>query len=191
MSAFLFNILAETITIELRSNLEDSFTVKNSKHNLNQYADDTGIYSFFTQKALDSIIFQLDSLQTHTGLKVNYDLLYDRTRSTIFHSKVQWHSEGEHNSSTYFFNLEKNRYNLKTCHTLLTDNGILIEDQKSILQAQEDFYRLLYKKDSNVRFRLVNSSGQHLTEELQELLNLPISFNEITAAVNFLQNPVL
>ena len=119
------------------------------------------------------------------------DLLYDRTRSTIFHSKVQWHSEGEHNSSTYFFNLEKNRYNLKTCHTLLTDDGILIEDQKSILQAQEDFYRLLYKKDSNVRFRLVNSSGQHLAEELQELLNLPISFNEITAAVNFLQNPVL
>ena len=73
MSAFLFNILAETITIELRSNLEDSFTVKNSKHNLNQYADDTGIYSFFTQKALDSIIFQLDRLETHTGLKVNYE----------------------------------------------------------------------------------------------------------------------
>ena len=73
-SAFLFNILVETMAIELRKH-EDirPLTVNGVKQLLNQYADDADVSSEFEQKSLDAIIDVLDDFQMHSGLTVNYD----------------------------------------------------------------------------------------------------------------------
>ena len=45
-SAFLFNILVETLANELRENLEHSIYIQEHKHDINQYADDTGYFFY-------------------------------------------------------------------------------------------------------------------------------------------------
>ena len=70
-SAFLFNVLAETMANELRMNLIEPIVIKQHHHSLSQYADDTHLFSHHSQQSLDVMIEELDRLEHHTGLRVN------------------------------------------------------------------------------------------------------------------------
>ena len=73
ISAILFNILVETLANELRDNLIGHIQINNNAHCLNQYADDTGIFSMYNGSAIQKIVEELDRFERQSGLKVSYD----------------------------------------------------------------------------------------------------------------------
>ena len=101
-SAFLFHLLVETMGNELRQNLEHSLLIENYKYDINQYADDTGIFSNFTQCAFDQIIDELRFFQMQSGLTVNYDKttvyrigsLKDSNATLYTKKPLAWTNEG-------------------------------------------------------------------------------------------------
>ena len=97
--------------------------------------------------------YMIDLLErTKTDLE---EFQQDYIRGVMFRSGAKSLGEYEKNSA-YFFALEKNRYNSKTCHTLL-NNGELITNQEDVLKMQKDFYKELYEKDTDVEFNLENT----------------------------------
>ena len=72
-SAFLFNILVETMAIELQKNLTHSIKVEGSVHSVNQYADDTGLFSEYHHNSLKEMTEQLERFHQQSGLKISYN----------------------------------------------------------------------------------------------------------------------
>ena len=114
-------------------------------------------------------------------------LLYERTAGLIFRSKARWAADGE-KSSKYFFNLERTRANSKACQVLLKEDGTLLENIPDILDEQRRYYSELYKNDEEICFTLQNNTTQMLNNEQYNLLNIPISINEIRTAIKSLPN---
>ena len=113
-----------------------------------------------------------------------------KAKSAMFRSKATYLGEGER-SSKYFFNLEKVRYNGKTCHALINEeNGEIVNDPVKVLAMQEQFYRNLYKRDENIFPTFVNDSGIRLTEEEIRMCNQPISEEEVLSAIKQLKSQV-
>ena len=83
----------------------------------------------------------------------------------MFRSKANWAENGE-KCTKYFLNLEKIRYNGKTCRTILKDDNTLVTDDQQILAEQEEYYRELYRKDNSIKFEINNTYGVHLPENL-------------------------
>ena len=117
------------------------------------------------------------------------ELQLQRAEGLIFRSKVRWYEEGEKNSK-YFYNLEKSRYNAKTCTRLFDpeDETQLISGATDILKLQESFYTQLYKKDPDVRFTLENKYGVQLSKESFQLCSRPVTLKEATEALVAMKN---
>ena len=99
--------------------------------------------------------------------------LYDKkVEGAIFRSKITWSEEGERNTK-YFLNLERRNYAKKHIKKLMTDDK-LITNPKEILEAQSQFYKLLYAKDNSVfseedfEFFINNCKIPTLDEQLRE-----------------------
>ena len=90
------------------------------------------------------------------------ELTDQHTKSIMFRSKAQWMLEGERNTS-YFYGLEKARYNARTCMALITDSGKHITDPEEILEEQRLYYEELYTADPNINFDLVNEEDIKVT----------------------------
>ena len=63
---------------------------------------------------------------------------YKELNGARLRAKVQEIEQGERWTS-YFVNLEKQRYNNKSMHTLLTEDGKLVETQDEILKETTHF----------------------------------------------------
>ena len=107
-------------------------------------------------------------------------------KALCFRSKAKWAIEGEKNTK-YFMNLEKARYNAKTCHTLLID-GKTVNDPEKVLEAQRGFYEALYTRDQNISFQLGNNVTEYVDPESIACQEEPISVEEITEAMNGLKH---
>ena len=77
-------------------------------------------------------------------------LTFKRTQGVMFRSKAKWYMEGERNTK-YFYNLEKSRYNAKNCARIYDQNGILHDNQSTVLDLMRSFYDDLYQSDPNVK----------------------------------------
>ena len=116
------------------------------------------------------------------------DLAEAKAKSCIFRSKARYAEFGE-KPTKYFFNLEKSRFNARTCNALLDeDNNMLVTDTKNILKLQESFYAALYTRDKMVKFSLENNFGVSVSEEQRLAQNEPITMEEIAKAVQSLAN---
>ena len=113
------------------------------------------------------------------------EFLTQKAQACIFKSKARFAELGE-KSTKYFFNLEKSRYNAKTCNAVFNDEGVLIRNTRGILGVQQKFYATLYKRDQNVKFEAINDTGivvpPHLNKEDQ------FTESEIGVAVSGLPN---
>ena len=89
-------------------------------------------------------------------------LLDDKTKGIIFRSKTKWYSEGDR-STRYFFNLEKNRFNNRTCFQIRDNEGNLISDFEKILNIQKNFYSDLYARNNEVEFNLDENDIDRVT----------------------------
>ena len=104
----------------------------------------------------------------------------------MFRSKAQWVADGEKNSK-YFYNLEKAKFNAKTCHKLII-NDIEVTHFETIMEAQVEFYRNLYRSDENIKFSLDPSLGVKVPQEMHNLQAVPLSMHKIGLAVLKMQN---
>ena len=97
-------------------------------------------------------------------------------------TKSRWYEEGE-KGTRYFYNLEKARYNARTCQTLLiNDKEITEEDQ--ILEHLREFYQVLYKKGCT-DFTLKNTTQLKTPLEMKKRHGQVSTIDEIDAAVKF------
>ena len=111
------------------------------------------------------------------------DLLEERIHGIMFRTKCNWYEQGEV-SSKMFFNMEKRRYNAKTCNRLILDNSEEeISDQKQIIQEQFKFYQKLYEADTSVVFDIKNDTDIKLSEEQREVGEVPFTKEEISVAL--------
>ena len=113
------------------------------------------------------------------------ELQAKRTASLIFRSKAKWYAEGEINTK-YFLNLEKSKYNAKTCTAVFNDKNQLISDQKQVLEIQRQFYQKLYTADESVKFDLELEAQESVTGPGAN--NEQLSLDEIAQAVQGLKN---
>ena len=93
--------------------------------------------------------------RTKTDLE---DFMQEKMKSCIFRSRANFVEFGE-KPSKYYLNLEKSRYNAKTCNALYDKHGKLITDTNGLLHIQEQFYRELYKRNEGIKFDLINTYG--------------------------------
>ena len=117
------------------------------------------------------------------------DFMRHKTETCIFKSKVNYAEMGE-KPTKYFFNMEKARYNARTCHALYDEkNGNkLVSDTNGILTLQENFYRSLYTSDGTVDFCLENDTGITVPLAIQDMQNTPFTKEEIGLAIKQLPN---
>ena len=109
------------------------------------------------------------------------NLLEEKARGIMFRSKAMYQEMGE-KSTKYFLNMEKERYNAKTC-TTLNINGIEVSDPKEIIKEQRKFYQELYKSERGICFNLKNEENIRITKEQKETLGMELSQQEIAKAV--------
>ena len=135
---------------------------------------------------------ELNLLETNTDILFNTkaelgELLEEDAKGSMFRAKVRYLEYGE-KPTKYFFNLEKARYNAKTCNTLFDQQDNLVPDTDGILKLQEKFYRRLYTKDETVHFKWKNDTNIKLSDEMSLELNSPFSIEELGIAVKELPN---
>ena len=122
----------------------------------------------------------------NTKLELN-QMEYEHAKSVIFRSGARWQVEAERNTE-YFYGLEKNRYNAKTCTTLITENGKVIKEQREILNEQRKFYCNLYKKEKNIKFALSDDEHPQLSVEESLNLNQALDVKELSQALKEMKN---
>ena len=102
-------------------------------------------------------------------------------KGVIFRSKAKWYQDGE-KGTKYFLNLEKARFNAKTC-SVIVDGDSEITDPEKILSKQKEFYQELYARDPTINFSLTNTTDIKVPESLHEVLNRPFNEQDIKDAV--------
>ena len=166
--------------------------------------EETIEYSKYKTSEQDLIIAQLSEKVTEMENKlekVNIDLL-NRTKSDLediiavktkgcmFRAKARYYEYGE-KSSKYFFNMEKMRYNAKTCNALYDEKGNIIKDEKRILKLQENYYRKLYTSDKSITFdwsTIKNTSNIYVPDEIKEFQEAEFTEQDMSNAIKSLPN---
>ena len=111
----------------------------------------------------------------------------ERVKGIMFRSKVQWYEEGEKNTS-YFFSLEKARYNAKTCYKLIRENGQEISEPEQIIEEQRRFYQGLYSVDRDVNFTMENNFGLKVSEKVKNQQDCQITSQDLEVALKAMNN---
>ena len=113
--------------------------------------------------------------------------LEEKVRGSKFRSKVRWYEEGE-KSSKYFFALEKAKYNAKTCFKILDEGKGEVIDPSMILEVQRNFYKELYKKDSDVEFQMANSFNVRVPADIKSQQENQLTLEELQDAIKAMSN---
>ena len=79
------------------------------------------------------------------------EFMQEKIKSCIFRSKANFVEFGER-PSAYYLNLEKSKYDARTCNALYDDQMNLISTKDGILKLQESYYRKLYSSDDSIGF---------------------------------------
>ena len=113
--------------------------------------------------------------------------LVHKTNGVIFRSKAKWFMEGERNTK-YFYNLERNRYNTKTCTSIFNPSGQLIENPAEILELQQNFYQELYTSDETVSFNLCFEIENRVTNHMIASAEHQFSIEEFSNSLKGMRN---
>ena len=111
----------------------------------------------------------------------------ERTRGAIVRSRVQWDSEGER-CTKYFFALEKRNFARKCMRKIIDDNGQIVEEQRSILRAQKQFYEELYQADREIEFNITNETNIYVKEIENQMLGAVLTQKDIQLAIQSMPN---
>ena len=137
----------------------------------------------------------LESCDLELLQKTKYDLndfAAQKAQACIFRAKSRYTELGER-STKYFFNLEKSRFNAKTCTALYEGDSegnklLMVTDTKGILRLQEKFYHSLYTSNSQVENTWINNVGRKVPEFLRTEQNRQFTITDLALATKQLQN---
>ena len=115
-----------------------------------------------------------------------HECMSERAKGLLFRSKVKWSMEAERNTA-YFYNLERAKYNAKTCTSLINESGQLVKDDRKILKMQTDFYQELYTADDSVSFE-IEDVVENKADDIIATENIPLSVQEVKNAIKSLKN---
>ena len=118
-------------------------------------------------------------------LQVEYEQLYDYiTQGSIIRSRATWYELGEKNNK-YFLNLEKSNKKKSSVRKIITSDGKLTNNPKTIMNELESFYADLYDdssyypSDSAISTFLDNSvESPSLTDDLRKVCEGKLGYNE-------------
>ena len=151
------------------------------------------------QLIISQLLEKVEDLQSRLPLNRDEDRLLidskieldqkvdENAKGIIFRSRAKWAEYGER-SSKYFFNLEKSRYNAKTCMVLIGPDGAELNTDRDILDMQRSFYQDLYQADKEAKFCLVNEFSVHVSDKEVEKQGQEISQGEILGAIKQLKS---
>ena len=111
----------------------------------------------------------------------------ERTAGVMFRSKAKWYELGEKNTK-YFFSLEKEKYNSKTCFKMFNENNIEISEQSEILEQQKRFYQELYQQDDDVSFTIENVFGVEVPDYIRQQQEVRLSAENLREAIKTMSN---
>ena len=124
------------------------------------------------------IAFQeIDRYENELNRHIQYSSQGARVRS-----RSVWYEKGERNDK-YFFGLEKTKYQNKTLHKIICEDGSVTRNERKILNEQAKFYRKLYTSNPKVKFVLENETEIKYSDADKEAINAPFSFEDFTAAL--------
>ena len=113
---------------------------------------------------------------------------YKKTEAVMFRSKAKWDMEGER-PTKYFLNMEKARYNAKTCNVLIDEaTGETIKEPYQVLEHQRLFYQELYSSDVDVDFSLPELVTDKVPEGSPGSCEDPFKEGEYCEAIKSLRN---
>ena len=115
------------------------------------------------------------------------EFMLEKARRCIFKSKIKFAEMGER-STKYYLNMEKARYNARTCNALYDEDNKLVTDTNGILNLQHTFYQNLYTRDQSVIFEFKKETGIEVPESLRLQQSEMINEKEVTLAVKQLPN---
>lgn len=103
-------------------------------------------------------------------------------------SRAQWMSEGER-PTKYFFSLEKARREGQSMSSLLDERGDEVSSATGMLDVARNFYSRLYSPEPHpsrkaAQERVLRSYRARLSQRQKDLLDGPITLEELTRAVN-------
>ena len=120
--------------------------------------------------------------------RIDLDVAVDaHTKGIMFRSKARWQMEGEKNTR-YFYNLEKARYNAKTCTKLINEHGQTVSNPEAILEMQHMFYTELYSADEKVSFGLSDIEVPQVRDNSPGKINDDFKMEELSEAIAGLKN---
>ena len=115
------------------------------------------------------------------------ELLDKHIKGVMFRSKARWTMEGERNTK-YFFNLEKAKYNAKTCTSVFDSAGDLKTEEREILKIQHKFYADLYRADQKVSFQMDIEPPNKVDEDLIASQEAQITLDEVRESLKEMKN---
>ena len=114
------------------------------------------------------------------------DIKESRGRTAILRSQSKWIEEGER-SSNYFLRLEKVRLGQSTVHTIQTDSGDFVRDNKQILAACVTHFKSLYssqcRKGRSFDKFAPDENAPRLSEEERNSCEGPVTKQECKEAI--------
>ncbi len=130
----------------------------------------------------DSIIKRIDSLKESLDIvKLDIDnLKNEEADKIIFRSKAKWAEKGE-KSNKYFLNLLKERQKAMIIRKIIS-NGKIHYKQNEISKAIVNFYRNLYKKQTDIKEPDDNKLFKDLPKlnpQQKEMLDKPLTIDEL------------
>lgn len=131
---------------------------------------------------------QLETALSEKKLQLN-NLLYDKVKAALVRARFIQKRDID-GPTKYFFNLERKNNQGKLMVGLKKDDGVVTYDSYEMRRIAVDFYSDLYADnvtDSNCRDELF-SCLKKLTPEQQEVIDLPVTFQEVSKAVHDLSS---
>ncbi len=123
--------------------------------------------------------YKLDRIKKdmdNTNLELQ-NLVYEKTKSSMFRCRAKWVEEGE-KSSKYFFNLEKANFNKKVMKSTYTSDGTLTTNPNTILNEQSNFFKKLYTRDENVEFNIENNNNPKISDLNRRVVDMDITIED-------------
>jgi exonuclease III len=136
------NLQWELIKYEIRKFSIEYCKKRKKKMNEIRVAKEKELEKILSDESCNSVNTQVQIQTLQTQLE---EIYLNEAEGAIIRSRAKWHEQGE-KSTSYFFNLEKQRSANKNIKKIIK-NGIEITNPTEILKEITDFYQNLYKNN--------------------------------------------
>ena len=183
----------EMCKIKIKENTIN-YSKKKSKRTKNQIRELESNLNDLEKKL--SLNFDETLLKQKSHLKSELEIIAtEKANGAHIRARAKYIEKGE-KQTNYFLSLEKIRANNNTITCLKNEQGEMIREQSEIMKIQSNFYKELYKEDTNTNNRpetyiqdfLGDTEMPKISENMKYECDLPITEEEVSLAIKQLNN---